>query len=305
MYTGSKTSLTYFDDAFEITGPQMRSDRIVRMRCRHRGDNGPTRFLVGDHIIPATAANIRDHDKRGFTCVGTDRLIVRQVEHILSALCGMDVLDTDVNLEFADGGRIGEEIAPPVCQLNSRDFAMAIVSTFLSRRPKHAIELKRSYVIVESGEDASNGDPACAVFAPLHRLHVTAQLNFPHFWGHQIYSLGITPLDYMKSLCWARSFFGTPFPHKTDWRELREMYPGLLRDQEDHYRSIMLDYNEQNWITPLIVNTEPVRHKMLDFIGELALLGRQLNAGIHVYKPHHRFNRTCIMHLAKELEVAT
>ena len=66
---------------------------------------------------------------------------------------------------------------------------------------------------------------------------------------------------------------------------------------------MMLDYNETEWITPPLVNTEPVRHKMLDFIGELALLGRPLNAGIYVYKPHHRFNRTCMMRLWRELQL--
>ncbi len=74
----------------------------------------------------------------------------------------------------------------------------------------------------------------------------------------------------------------------------------MLRDHEDHFRSIMLDYNDTKWITPLIVSTEPVRHKMLDFIGDMALLGIQIRAGIFVYKPSHRFNRHCMIKLAEQ-----
>src|SRR2546423_1128321 len=177
------------------------------------------------------------------------------------------------------------------------------MSCFLSKVAEKAtgLDLERSYVFHEEREYVTNGDPACAIFAPLHRLHITAQINFPHFLGKQIYSQAITPLDYAKSICWARSFFSTPSPHRTEWEQLRARFPAVLREREKQFRSVMIDYTETDWITPVVVNTEPVRHKMLDFIGDLALLGSTIRAGIHIYKPSHRFNRHCVIQLAREL----
>ncbi|MCX6583729.1 MAG: UDP-3-O-acyl-N-acetylglucosamine deacetylase [Candidatus Aminicenantes bacterium] len=304
MYPGFKTQLTYQDETFSIVGFQLLSERNVKMTCRYRGDGGPAKFIVSKEEIPATVKYISNHEERGLTCIRKNGVEVKQVEHILSALCGMNVLDTDIYLEYTDGGEIDGPIAPPVLQLNCREFSLAIVSCFLNRNNKEnksAIDLNRAFVFVEKSEKGPLNDPACAIFAPLHKLHITAQINFPYFWGSQIYAETITTLDYVKNICWARSFFGTAFPHKAEWSELRKKYPGVLRERENHYRSIMLDYTQNKWITPLIVNTEPVRHKMLDFIGDLALLGVQLNAGIHIYKPHHHFNRECVIGLAEEL----
>ena len=305
MYTGYKTQLIYLDEAFVFVGPQLLSERVVRMECRHRGDGGPARFVVGDHIIPATVSSLSHHDLAGLTCLEHDKVQIQQVEHILSALYGMSALDTDIYLAWEDGGTVDTPIAPPVAQLSSREFSLAVASTFVAHRDQRPTRttLDKAYVFSEVPEEASNNDPACAVFAPLHRLHVTAHTNFPTFLKTQVFSLDVTPLEYMKEVCWARSFFRTPYPHTGEWDTLRGKYPGVLRERENHYRSIMLDYDDDGWITPPLVNTEPVRHKLLDFVGELALLGVLINACIHVYKPSHRFNRDCMMRLSHELQL--
>jgi hypothetical protein len=240
VVSGFKTEIIYLDETFRITGPQLMSDRCVRMTCKYRNDGGPARFIVGNEIIPATVDYIVDHNERGLTSVGNGRAQVKQTEHILSALCGMSVLDTDIHLEYEDGGSVDEIIAPPVAQLNSREFSHAIMSCFLSRnlqQPAKAVDINRSYVFHEEQECVRNGDPGCAIFAPLHKLHITAQINFPIFWGKQIYSQTITPLDYARSICWARSFFSTPYPHSTEWETLRAKYPALLRESENLFRS--------------------------------------------------------------------
>jgi UDP-3-O-acyl-N-acetylglucosamine deacetylase len=172
MYPGFSTQLTYLDEAFSIVGPQLLSDRNVKMTCRYRGDNGPAKFIVSNVDIPATVRYICNHEKRGLTCIRNKGIEVHQTEHILSALNGMNVLDTDIFLEFEDGGEIDGPIAPPVVQLNSREFSLAIVSCFLNRRNqenKSTLKLDHAYIFKES-EVKPQSDPACAIFTPLHKL---------------------------------------------------------------------------------------------------------------------------------------
>ena len=75
----------------------------------------------------------------------------------------------------------------------------------------------------------------------------------------------------------------------------------MIRERKDHSLSIMIDYDHQNWITKIYSEDEPVRHKLFDFLGDIALLGVYVNASIYVYKPHHRFNRQSVKKIYKEL----
>jgi UDP-3-O-acyl-N-acetylglucosamine deacetylase len=47
---------------------------------------------------------------------------------------------------------------------------------------------------------------------------------------------------------------------------------------------------------------EPCRHKALDLLGDLALLGRPLEAAVFAYMPGHRLNLAFTLKVEKELE---
>ena len=55
--------------------------------------------------------------------------------------------------------------------------------------------------------------------------------------------------------------------------------------------SNIITYNSHRFITKLRYQNEPVRHKMLDFFGDISLLGHRLLGEIIVYKPGHAFTR--------------
>ncbi len=196
----------YSDEEFSISGPQLMSHRCVQMTCKHRNDGGPARFIIGDEIIPVTVNKIVDHDLRGFTSVGTDKIRVQNIEHVMSALLAMSVLDTDIYLNYRDGGQSETVISPPVLHLNSVVITNAISTCFLSKKldqKTKTLDIKRSYIFQEEEEYVGNNDPGLAIFAPLEKLHITVHINFPVFWGKQAYSQTITPNDYAKSISWA------------------------------------------------------------------------------------------------------
>lgn len=228
------------------------------------------------------------------TTIGDSIVKIRQVEHVLSAFYGMGFYDSNITLEYIDQSINSDIISPPVAYLDAKEFALAIRRSFICEPRKDQVTLDRAYVIWEEG----NGkDRSFAVFAPFRDLRITVHINFPYFWGNQIVTCKITSEEYETEICGARSFFSTPYPHNSEWDVLRKRYPGLIRIREKHSRSIMIDYDTSRWLTRLFYEDEPARHKLLDFIGDLSLLGVHINASVYVYKPHHKFNRYCVSKL--------
>ncbi len=298
MSVQHRTQIEYGDDWFSLTGTQLKSIDRVCMKCHYRGDGKPTRFKFKENTVEAIISNVDESDERGLTTLTNGTVFIYQVEHILSALYAMNCYDTDIELRFEDKGISVNSISPPVAHLESRDFALAIRRSFFNSHVKESIQIDQSYVF---WEDSDNRDKSFVVFTPFPTLNITTHINFPYFWGNQEVTYAISPEIYEKEICWARSFFGTPFPHNKKLKDLRKWYPGLIRELENYHRSTMIDYSHQKWLTPVYSEDEPARHKLLDFIGDLSLLGKPLNASIYVYKPHHRFNRYCVNELSKKL----
>src|SRR5271156_1063737 len=91
------------DNWFAVTGIQLHSASPVKMTCTHRGDAGPTTFQFAGFDVHATADHVLSTDRPRVTTIGIGSIRIEQVEHVLSALLGMDCLDTTVSLEYLDG----------------------------------------------------------------------------------------------------------------------------------------------------------------------------------------------------------
>lgn len=58
-----------------------------------------------------------------------------------------------------------------------------------------------------------------------------------------------------------------------------------------------MDAKKLGYLSPLNYLNEPARHKLLDVIGDLSLLGLRLQGRIVAYKPGHTFNTQCVRKL--------
>ncbi|MFC1599073.1 UDP-3-O-acyl-N-acetylglucosamine deacetylase, partial [Patescibacteria group bacterium] len=63
--------------------------------------------------------------------------------------------------------------------------------------------------------------------------------------------------------------------------------------------SQIIVYSQKKYITKLRYANEPVRHKILDFLGDMALLGHQLQGKIIIYRPGHDFTHQIIKQIIK------
>ena len=62
-----------------------------------------------------------------------------------------------------------------------------------------------------------------------------------------------------------------------------------------------LDAKRLGYLSPLNYLNEPARHKLLDVIGDLSLLGMRLQGRVIAYKPGHTFNTQCVRRLRNQI----
>ena len=62
-----------------------------------------------------------------------------------------------------------------------------------------------------------------------------------------------------------------------------------------------LDATKLGYLSPLNYPNEPARHKLLDVIGDLSLLGLHLQGRVIAYKPGHTFNTQCVRRLRNQI----
>ncbi len=62
-----------------------------------------------------------------------------------------------------------------------------------------------------------------------------------------------------------------------------------------------MDATKLGYLSPLNYQNEPARHKLLDVIGDLSLLGLRIQGRIVAFKPGHTFNTQCVRKLRNQI----
>ncbi len=221
--------------------------------------------IQGKPEIPARVEFVSRVDRGTILMKG--EVAVRTAEHILSALWGMGVDSAKISLW-------GPEL--PALDGSALPFAKAIkdVGTVeIGDRCDDVIGIKDFAEYRE--EDAA------IVGLPAKRgLEVSYAISYPDTpIGNQFLSIRITPETYLNEIAPARTYV-----LKRDVESL--MSRGLVKGGSLENTVV---FDENGLLSgQLRFNDEPVRHKILDFLGDLALLGRQIYARIWAYKTGHR-----------------
>lgn len=223
--------------------------------------------------IPAKPDNVVD--TRLNTTIGRDGVSVSTVEHLMSCLWGLKVTDCEVVME-------GEEI--PVLDGSARPFFALLQEAGTEDLPGEIAPVRIRDVI-------RIGDGGSWIEAGPGPFSITYEIDFPSLAiGRQRYSFDGS--GYGATISQARTF-------------------GMLRDVE-MMRSLGLALggsldnavvvDDEKVINPegFRFPDECVRHKILDLLGDLWLLGVPLEGGVRAYKASHRLH----IALAKEISKA-
>jgi UDP-3-O-[3-hydroxymyristoyl] N-acetylglucosamine deacetylase len=212
--------------------------------------------------IPASLAYLAGIDHA--TTLSRDGLSVETVEHLLSALLALGVDDVLVEVD-------GPEV--PILDGSAAPFVFLIHEAGL--RPQPA---QRQYLKVLRPVEVVRGTKS-ARLVPADQFEVGYTIGFDHpLLRHQAASFVVNPETFSEAIAPARTF-------------------GFLREVETlRRRGLALGGSLENAVVigetgvlnnKLRFEDEFVRHKILDAIGDLALLGHPLHCRLEAVKAGH------------------
>ena len=203
---------------------------------------------------------------------------ISTVEHLLASLIGVGVTHAHIEITgneipLLDGSAIGwvKEIEK-VGMINS------------TTSPKPRPELKAP-IVVEKGESVILAKPS-------NTLKLIGLIDFPYkAIGQQMFAIELSPNNFVEEIAPARTF-----GFLDQLEELKSA--GLIKG--GNLESALV-CNGDSWVNPpLRFPNEPVRHKLLDLIGDLACIGLP-RAQIIVYKGSHSLHNEFAASLHKVL----
>jgi UDP-3-O-[3-hydroxymyristoyl] N-acetylglucosamine deacetylase len=258
--------------AGELTcvGRGLHSGQQVGMRLRPAPPASGIRFLrmdvdAGQRVVLAHWRNVVVSEL--CTEIANEHgVTVRTVEHLLAALRGCEIDNAIIELDSAEVPIMDGSAAPFVSLLRR-------IGTLRQPAARYALLVRRPVVV-------SDGDRYAALL-PDPQARVTVEIDFPSpVIGRQRYSLALDPDAFAREIAPARTF---GFAHELQALRARGLAAG------GSLRSAIL-VGEQRVVNEegLRFPDEFVRHKLLDCVGDLSLLGVPVIGHLVAYKPGHR-----------------
>ncbi len=206
---------------------------------------------------------------------------IATVEHLFAALVGCGV--TNVNIEVS-----GTEI--PLLDGSAIGWVDAIKESGLMpvENSKRKIPILQKPIVINKGESVIAATPS-------ETLKLIGIVDFPYqAIGKQMFSIDLTPKSFVEDLAPARTF---GFKDQVDYL----MSKGLIKGGNLE-NSLVCDGNF--WLNPpLRFKDEPVRHKLLDLIGDLAFVGLP-KAQVLVYRGSHALHAQLATAFLRELSTS-
>jgi UDP-3-O-acyl N-acetylglucosamine deacetylase len=240
----------------KISGIGLHSGQPVSVIIKHAPAGGGIVFIHNGERIPATLDRL-SRTERGTTLGG-----VAVVEHFLSAAYGIGTYDLEVEVT-------GNEL--PALDGSALPWVEAIAQVEIRAWNVAQLELKAPIKLAD-------GTANIAAY-PYDGFKVDFVVNFDGF-GEQKYSFDAKNLNYKEEIAPARTF-----GYLEELEALKARGLGLGASYEN-----ALVLTRSGYANKPRFPDELVRHKILDLIGDLALLGRPLRAHIVANRSGHSLN---------------
>ena len=268
LFTGEPATLTFHP------APPGTGIRFVREADGHRS------------VIPALVQNVVQRPRR--TALKNGTLHVETVEHCLAAIAGLGVRNAEIELTNSRTGEL------PMGDGSGMAFVDALEDAGLDEQPGEVVPL-----VITEPTQVSLGDATLAALpGPTDHLEIVYTFEAPLPVGRQVFCFhlfdGAAPDDFKKDLAPARTFV---FQHEAEAMRQRGMGGHLS------YQDLVVIGENGPIDNAFRFENEPVRHKVLDLIGDLSLVGRPVFGRLVAHKSGHELNHLLARRLL-ELESA-
>ena len=263
-----------------LAGTSLHTGGKVTLTLRPAAPGSGLKFkrtdLPDEPVIDAHIDHVKTVERA--TTLGDGGVKVHTVEHVLSALAGMGIDNALIEMD-ANEPPIGDGSAQPYvelirrCGLASQDAARGV---FEVREPLH-IETKGGSLMTVVPDDGFR--VSCTQVGPGGRFT-------------QYHSTEITPEIYEKEIAPARTF--------TFYEDIQPLMDKGLIKGGSLENAVVVRGDSVLSKEPMRYPDEFARHKILDVIGDLALLGRRIRGHVIAVRPGHAPNAELTRALAKQ-----
>jgi UDP-3-O-[3-hydroxymyristoyl] N-acetylglucosamine deacetylase/3-hydroxyacyl-[acyl-carrier-protein] dehydratase len=259
------------------SGVGLHSGNRVNMTFLPAPANSGIRFrrvdLEDKPEIEARVENVSETNRS--TTLAKGNIRVHTVEHVLSTFAGLGVDNAIVELDSNE---------PPIADGSSREYVKLVKSAGIVPQPE-----RREPLLINMPLEVKTGETTMNIF-PHENFKITCTSADASGRFTQFFSLELTPEAYETELSAARTFC---FFEEIEFLIKNGLIKGGSLENAVVIRDDAVLTNE-----PLRYPEEFVRHKILDIIGDLALLGRPLKGHVVAVKPSHTSN----CELARKIE---
>ena len=203
-------------------------------------------------------------------------VLISTTEHLLSALVGVGVDNAIVELD---------NLELPILDGSAKPFVDMILGVGLRRQRR-----KRTYLRVLQQIELSDRGKFIAIY-PAEGYSASYAIDFPHpLIGRETFEVELSNGSYIKQIAPARTFGS-----REDEQAMRNM--GLIRGASRDNCVVLTRDGIEN--PPLRFEDEFVRHKVLDLIGDLALIGKRLLGRVVADRAGHAMHTALVSRILK------
>src|SRR5438128_7812574 len=232
--------------------------------------------LQDEPTIDANIGNLKTVERA--TTIGEGPIRVHTVEHVLSALWAMGVDNAIVEMD-ANEPPIGDGSAQPYVDL-------------IRKAGVTAQEEPRKFFNVREMMHVESKTGALLVLLPDDKFRISCTQAGPNNQFAQFLSMEVTPAVFEREIAPARTF--------VYYEDVEPLMEKNLIKGGSLENAIVVRGEAVLSKEPLRFPDEFVRHKILDIIGDLALVGRRIRGHVVAVKPGHAANAELARALARE-----
>ncbi len=263
-----------------FSGVGLHSGNRVNMTILPAPANTGVRFrrvdLEGRPEIEARVENVSETNRS--TTLSRGNVKVQTVEHVLASLAGLQVHNAIVELDANE---------PPIADGSSREFCKIIQAAGIAVQPEKSEPFKPLEPV-----ELKSGETLMTLF-PADDLKITCTSADKRGRFTQFFSTDITPENWERELSHARTF--------GFYEEIEHLIKNNLIKGGSLENAVVIRDDAVLTTEPLRYPDEFVRHKMLDIVGDLSLLGRPIQGHLIAVKPSHAANCEFVRLIAAQM----
>ena len=264
-------------DDVSCTGIGLHSGEKVRLTIKPAPPDTGIKFIRKDSSHNRTIKAHFDNvvDTHLSTTIGCNGTRVSTIEHLMAAFFGLGIDNARVEID-------GPEV--PVMDGSAAPFVFLLKSIGIKEQKK-----PKSFIILKKTLRVQDGNKSISIY-PSKELKISYTIDFNHpLLKNQKYELHFSGKDFITEISRARTF-----GFLNDVQALREAGLGLGGSLDN---AIIIDdfriLNEDG----LRYKDEFVRHKILDFLGDIAILGAPIIGHFVVERSGHSLNQAILKKL--------